>query len=391
MRTKWFTNPFWIYIWAWVIIFAVYQINWSVNYINLSTNLVLFFGVTFFISILVGLIFEFQNKNRFTPIPINSYNLTFVVILWIGYILEFIYSRGIPLLSVISGSFGNYKDFTGIPTFHVILASFNIFYCIYLFHQYLSIKNKIVLIQFMISIFPILLVLNRGAIFIILLSCFIISFMHKEVIKLSSIVKIIAGLVLTFFLFGMVGNMRNELSKDDNEYILRLGGANEEFMEGNVPFEYYWGYLYMASPLGNLDHLVTNNKSNFKLVNVPSFIIYETMPDFLANRFANIFGLGEPEDNAKYLVVEQLNAPTVYFGSYILLGWVGMSLMFIFSTITIFCYLSILPSNSKFYLSGFAIIVSIIILNTFSNMWSATGTVLIWPIIFTLFRIIKIK
>lgn len=386
MKTKWFTNPMWVYSWIWIFVIVVYNLHWSNYYNNLSVKLIFFFVVSFFLSFLGGYMLERKKKNKFKEIETSNYNLTMLLFLWFGYILEFLYSGGVPLILVLKGSFGNYKDFTGIPTFHVILASYTIFIGVYFFHQFVSTEknNKKLLLFLILSILPNLLVLNRGAIMITLISCLIIYLMKQFIIKISKVIKIALGILVVLYLFGQLGNMRNELSADNKEYILSLGGATDEFIDGNVPFEYYWGYLYIASPLGNLDNLVNTQDPNFEITKLP-MIMFEFTPDFISNRLREIFNDGEVEDISNYLVVESLNAPTVYFRSYFLLGWTGIWLMFFFSMFSTIFYLFILPTSGQYYLTGFAILAAIIILNTFSNMWITTGTVLIWPLIFSLF------
>jgi hypothetical protein len=389
MKTKWFTNPIWVYSWIWIFVMLVYNLRWSNYYNNLSVKLVSFFVVTIFLSFLGGYILEI--KNKFKKIETSNYNLNMLLFLWLGYILEFLYSGGIPLLLVLRGSFGNYKDFTGIPTFHVILASYTIFLGVYFFHQFVSTKsNKKLLLFLILSVVPNLLVINRGAIMITLIACLIIYLMKQYIIRINKIIKIVLGVLVVLFLFGQLGNMRNELSADNKEYILSFGGATDEFIYGNVPFEYYWGYLYIASPLGNLDNLVNNYDPNFEITKLP-MIMFEFTPDFISNRLRDTFNDGEVDDISSYLVVESLNAPTVYFRSYFLLGWTGIWLMFLFSMFSSIFYLFILPSSGEYYLTGFAILSAIIILNTFSNMWITSGTVLIWPLIFSLFHKISFK
>ncbi|WP_369765652.1 O-antigen polymerase [Flavobacterium sp. WC2429] len=391
MKTRWFTNPIWVYSWIWILVMLVYNLGWSNYYNNLSVKLVSFFVVTFFLSFLGGYILETKNRNKFKKIQTSDYNLIMLLFLWGGYILEFLYSGGIPLVLVLKGSFGNYKDFTGIPTFHVILASYTIFLGVYFYHQFVSTNNNKKLLLFLIlSILPNLLVLNRGAIMITLISGLIIYLMKQYIVRINKIIKIVLGILIVLFLFGQLGNMRNELSADSKEYILSLGGATDEFIYGNVPFEYYWGYLYIASPLGNLDNIINTYDPKFDIYNVPN-LMFEFTPDFISNRLRSIFNDGEVEDISSYLVVESLNAPTVYFRSYFLLGWAGIWAMFIFSMFSTICYLFILPTSGKYYLTGLGILTSIIILNTFSNMWVSSGTVLIWPLIFSLFDKIKVK
>jgi hypothetical protein len=314
-------------------------------------------------------------------------------LLYLGYSLEFIYSRGIPLLQTIAGGY-SYKDFTGIPTFHVILGTFNIFYSVYLFHQYQSSKErkKILLLEFISSIFPYFLVLNRGALMITLASCFFLFLMRIRYLKISRMLAIPFGILGVIYLFGIIGNIRYSVSQEDKKFILRIGGASEKFIEGNVPAEYYWGYLYIATPIGNFQNIVSKQESKFKLANVPYFLLSEPLPDFLSKKFLAIFGIQEPaEDSSTYLVIDALNAPTIYFRSFYLLGWTGVWLIYFHSAFIMLFYPFLLKRSSKYYLTGWVCLVTLVFLNIFSNMWYASGTVLIWPLILAAFEKIRFK
>jgi hypothetical protein len=238
-------------------------------------------------------------------------------------------------------------------------------------------------------VLPNILVLNRGAIMITLIACLIIYLMKLYIVRIINIGKIVSAVLLVLFFFGQLGNMRSELSADSKEYILSLGGATDEFIEGNVPFEYYWGYLYIASPVGNLDNLVSTYDPEKDIHSFTS-LIFEFAPDFISNKLREIFHHGKEEHTKSgYLVVESLNAPTVYFGSYFVLGWAGIWAMYIFSMCSTICYLFILPISGKYYITGFGILSSIVILNIFNNMWVSSGTILIWPLLFALLDRIK--
>jgi hypothetical protein len=302
---------------------------------------------------------------------------------YVGFILEFIYFGTVPILSAMSNADFSYHDFTGIPTFHVVLSTFSMFYSIYLFHQYISSTGGLWgFILFIVSIFPDILVVNRGAIIIIIFACFVIYLMKLQRLRLKKIGLIIFSIIVVIYAFGIIGNLRYSASKEDKEYILRIGGASDEFIQGDVPFEYYWGYLYIATPIGNLQNIVNKKESHFVAGNVSKFIASELFPDFISKRLVTTLGVEDFSDDAnKYLVIEALNAPTVYYRPYYLMGWTGAVLMFLYSIGIMLFYPYLIPKSSKYYITGWASLIVIVLLNVFSNMWYATGTILIWPLL----------
>ncbi|NSL89788.1 oligosaccharide repeat unit polymerase [Chitinophaga sp. Mgbs1] len=393
MNTKWLTNPFFVYILSFLLVFLVYTLGWSDQYPPLDLSIKVFLFSTFVISFFLAFALEKARKNVFQPIAVQKHKMLIVGLIYFGYVLEFAYSGGVPLLQTIAGGY-NYKDFKGIPTFHVILSTFNIFYSVYIFHQYQSaVKGKKLLLFWLItSILPHLLVLNRGAIMITLASWFFIYLMKMKHIKLKRIIVIPLALMGVIYLFGVIGNMRYSVSQEDKKFILRIGGASEAFIDGNVPAEYYWGYLYIATPIGNFQNIVTKQESKFDAGKLPFYMFSEPLPDFLSKKILAVLGIEEPvEDASNYLVIESLNAPTVYFRSYFLLGWIGAWLMYLHSAIIMLFYPFILKKSSRYYLTGWACLVTLVFLNIFSNMWYASGTILIWPLLLSIFENIRLK
>lgn len=392
MNTKWLTNPFFVYILSFMLVFAVYSLRWSDMYPALEWPIRFFLFASFLPSFFLGFILEKKRRNEFQTIQVGHFNLLIIALLYFGYLLEFLYEGGIPLLQTLGGGF-NYKEFTGIPTFHVVLSTFNLFYSVYLFHQYTSNRAlKRTLVYFLLSVSLHLLVLNRGAIMITLIACFFVYLMKIKRLKPIRLVAIPVGALLVIYLFGIIGNIRYSASQEDKNFILRIGGATDRFIESDIPPEFYWGYLYIATPIGNLQNITTQADGSFSLSKLPYFALTEPLPDFIAKRTGGIFQVNESGDmGEKYLVNSALNAPTVYFRSFLLLGWGGIWLMYFHSAIVMLCYPFLIKKSSKYYLTGWVCLCAIILLNVFSNMWQATGTVLIWPLILSLFEKIKLK
>jgi hypothetical protein len=257
---------------------------------------------------------------------------------------------------------------------------------VYAFHQYISSERgqrRKMLIFFILAIIPHLLVLNRGAFVLTLIPAFFIYLMKNRHLKLKTVLTVPLTILAVIYLFGVVGNIRYSASQEDKQFILRIGGASDKFIESSIPGEYYWGYLYIATPVGNFQNIVTAHDSEFKPGNLPYFACTEPLPDFLSKRVLSIFGIsekaGEGADN--YLVIEALNAPTVYFRSYFLLGWTGVWLMYLHFVLVSLFYPFVLKQDSKYYVTGWCCLLTIVFLNIFSNMWQAAGTVLLWPLL----------
>jgi hypothetical protein len=218
--------------------------------------------------------------------------------------------------------------------------------------------------------------------------------MRVKSISLKTIIKpaIIVGVV--FYLFGVVGNIRAEQTKDDKEFLLRVAGATDSFIDSGVPVEFYWSYIYIISPIGNLQYLVTEKESRFDIHNIGLFTTTELFPDFISKRLVTLFGYEDElakDEATDYLVTPLLNATTTYYKSYLILGYAGLVIMYISIMFSALFYPLLIKRNSKYYLTALASLNAIILLGTFNNMWFAVGTILLWPIIFGIVDKVKLK
>ena len=116
---------------------------------------------------------------------------------------------------------------------------------------------------------------------------------------------------------------------------------------------------------------------------------WETGKD-ISKRVSSIFDYDEiinKDLGSRYLVTINLNAPTVYYNSYLNLGSAGMYIMYFIMMMAAVFYPKILNRiNNPYYLSAVASLNSILFLSMFNNMWFNIGTVLLWPIILDVFR-----
>lgn len=384
MKAIFLTNPFYAYIISFTVAIALYFLPYCELYPPLSIELVIFFLLSFFFYGYIG--YKVRNRSGFVIIP-HEKNFYFKMFVILSAVFgDFAYCRSIPLYDLLQGS-GGYKDFSGIPFFHVIILFTVNFYTIYIFHNYLIYKKKHLLTGYMILLLVNVLYVNRAALILTIL-CSLILFLKKHPkIDSSLLIKLGLGVIAFLFVFGWIGNLRGSNSRNDYSYILRIGGASQTYIDSNLPYELYWGYLYAISPLGNMQNIVNEKKMHSKYSPMDC-MLDSFLPDFLSKRLK----ASSKGDTNDYLVVEALNASTIFYQVYYGLGWIGMFLMLLYSLGIYFLFEKIVGCTSKYYLTGESVITSTFILAVFNNMWYYTSLSILLLIIFiSIFNKLKIR
>ena len=204
-------NFYYMYGLIWSFVIILYLFSWSDFNKRLDTGLLLFFIFTILFSFFMGYIRK--NKFKYIPCKIKTHKHTITVLITLGFMLDFLYSRQIPFISIISGQ-SKYMDFTGIPVLHVFLVAVGQINCFYLFYKYLSFSNKKtkikLLLDMVIIILMYLLLFSRQVLMIIVIGCLIILYSDLRYYNKISINKkrfliIIFILILFLYLFGVLG------------------------------------------------------------------------------------------------------------------------------------------------------------------------------------------
>lgn len=375
-----FANPFILNGITWIFVWLIYNLGWSRLCPKLSGGLESFIIITSILSILAG-IFTLKRKTiRYAPISINKSNIKnqyiWLLILYILLFIEFAAARGVPLIGYATGNVTvSYSEF-GLPFINVIVINGFSALCIYAFYSYKSTENKKhkrkLIIITLLSIFPFILIFNRGGLMSNAIGIFIISLVtsHKPG---KLLIKIIAIIILMLFAFGIAGNLR--FGKSGMDKFTSLAQPTKAFSESKIPNEFLWSYLYMASPLANTQNTVDH--SNWGISDsedLQNIIVFEMMPEIISKRV-----VGNPEEvnhaNRARLVNQSFTVSSLYGRAYNYLGWQGFWLLFIFLLVFIIININIIPKKSRYY---FPIIVSvdiIVVLNLFDNMLTFMGLV----------------
>jgi len=376
-------NPLYIYSFSFLSVTIVYLFRWSDLYPNLGVSLIIFLFISSIIALSVGGIVDKYKPIRYKLIKKTKYIAIIIIFIYFLYFLEFIYNKGIPIVLIFTTDWYDYTKF-GVKTLHPILTTFTSFYTVYLFHLFLSNKTKKNLLYLLLLMAIPILIYNRGMFLINLVSMLFVFFMSVKKIKKKVKFYIFISILIVIYFFGILGNYR--MTKTiSNDYFLEVSQATSKFKKSIIPKEFMWTYIYISSPLGNLQNTIQNNpKINYRF---KDFIFTELFPDFLSKRISSIVNVQRVEKINRLTTF--ITVGTIYSRSYILLGWLGIIIMYIFLVIMTFLYILVIPSNSQYYITGISILCSFMFFNTFTNMiyFSGLSFQLVYPLVLSFFTL----
>lgn len=371
-------NPNFIYIISFMVPFLFYALEWSTLYPSLGSNLMMFYLFTFIVCLLFGLVVNGSNPFRYKSVAESKGNLFILAVTYLVYAVEVIYSRTIPLFALVRDTFTYSEDSFGIPIIHTFLVSFNTFYAIYLFHQYISNRKTRLLWLFLISVLPFIFLVYRSSILSVLLGALVVYLLEKRRISLKIILRSVAGVLLVFFMFGYMGNLRS--AQGDPTYIPRASGATDKFLNSSIPKEFYWSYLYVASPVANLQNNI--NAVRVSEGGYKDLVLNEFLPAFVTKFIAS------PAPRQFHQINPFLNVGTIYVYSFSFLRWQGILLLFFYFLALINVYYYIIQKSDTFKVTGLAILLNMIVFANFHNTiaYSAASIQLVYPIIFSMIQ-----
>ena len=366
-------NPFFCYVFAFSISILIYLLGWSELYPTLSISLLGFLLATFAIHFSLGKRIQ-RNAILFKPLVGKELFPTIITLfIYLLWATEFFYEGGIPLFKIILKQPYNYRLF-GIPSLHVFVVTFSSFYTVYLFQLFLSHKSKRIFFLYLINLFAALLIYSRAMFFFNLTSSLFIYLIFLNEIPLKKIAFILLSLIPLFFLFGVLGSLRvSREAKEpyNNENFMAIGKASPEFKSSVIPREYFWAYIYISSPLANLQQNINDYPiESISVRKLAEMFNSEVLPDFLSKRIIRLFDLQQCTDKR---IPGPFNVSTVYSRSYSYAGWWGVILMGLVITLLPVLFLKLLPQSSDFFLSGWAILCTMYIFLVYDNTLRFTG------------------
>ena len=371
-----------MYSLTWGVVLATYSLPWTTLFPRLSTGLFCFIFTTSIISIGLGCTFRrffyYKLVSDIDPKKIGIW----VKVLWGILIAEFLVYRSIPLFGYIQGTTQYRETEFGFPVLHIIMVNGFVFTALYTYYCLRSTIDKHIKIKLkrylFMAILPPFLLLSRSVLMEIILCIIFIYLLSSKHTGRAITAGCILGLC-SLFVFGALGNLRTDGGQSEH-LILDIGEATDEFRNSIVPDELFWGYLYIASPMANLQNTINqadadpNNGRNWL-----SWGVYELMPELVSKRLYPL--LSSPPKRA-ILITDALTVSTVYANSYAGLGWWGMIGMFLFSMGFIFSVMLLVPPSSNLYVPAIISVNMVLFLNLFDNMFIFMGLIpLVWIII----------
>jgi len=370
---------------------AIYQLGWSEVYPPLSVKLVAFLIASMTAHLIFSRLWAKRKEikdDQSGPViepKLNPWLIT--VFLYLLWTIDFLYEGGIPLFKMLLNVPYDYKIF-GFPSLHVFTVTFSSFYCIYLLHFFLITKKRIFLLLYLVNISAAILIANRGMLFINLVSSLFLYLLHLKKIPFKKLLIGVPVIIILLYLFGVLGTMRVsfESRRKYDEYIfLESGGATVQFKQSTIPKEFFWPYIYISSPLANLQ--LNINTYPVKSITIQQALLYinnEWLFESLSKRINRIAGVEREKENT---IKEQFNATTVYSRSYSYLGWIGVIAMGIFILLLPYFYIKMMIDN-PYQIISVAIICTTYLLLAFDNTirFMGLGFQLVYPLVFPFFE-----
>ena len=308
---------------------------------------------------LLGRSFKWQAVSRFERLRHHSFfDLIIFALIVFNFFLDWIN----PLMILIDG--GMYKNVEFITGFWSLILPLSMYRCLYLFYFSKDMLSKVLI--FFYIIFFISLVSRIVAFTII--TVIIISWIGRKMTQLKLYQKLKKISVLSLFflvlmlVFGGLGEFR---SKESREYaraesrsttvIEYLASPSDNFEKTGLNPNILWPYIYMVSPLYNLDSAI----SSFSRPD-DHRLLRSILPNFISERILSL------KKDKSSLVFNHFNTSTTY-GGVILASGPLVGVLYHFGLVLFVLCLGLLIKKYSFPAIGQFLVV-FVILTVFSEV-----------------------
>lgn len=398
INPRFISNPFLIHILSFALALALCSLGWSGLYPPFEIDLILFLTFTFLLSAVFLYIEQGLNKTTTTYKAFLSKHSSTWITIFINfiYLVSYSFSGGIPLLRISLGDlqYDIYKF--GLPGIHVFLLTFSSFFCVYLYSEFLAKRKYIYLFLSSSIIIHLILIVNRSSTLFVISSCAFLYFWQKKEIAIQRLLFSISIALCILYAFGELGNRRilfqieQETGVTDNsieDVLLNLADATPTFTQTKLPATFLWAYLYISSPIANLQYTI-NNYPRQADQRIPLIITDSILPDTFGKPLHALLDL-EDIDRSKY-ISESLWVGTTFYSPYYAYGWPGIVIFAIIYFSLIFLYL-LLTNKSSMRGVARALACTLVLFGIFDDMltYSPMSLQLVYPILFIIFQKIK--
>ncbi|HEY8784741.1 MAG TPA: O-antigen polymerase [Mucilaginibacter sp.] len=370
-------QPVFIFAITWLIVIVLYSLRLS-NVLDQNINdayIFLLIAIPFFT---LGYLLPFIFRKSFnTSVKImetsdsnfESKVFNFFYFWAIISAIEIIYSKGIPILWLITGSPKTYMDF-GIPSIHGFMNALQLVLSLISFYYYrITKKRKFILLTIFFIVWNLCLI-TRQVLIVLLIEIFVMQLLMSKN-KLNILKKLIIFAFLGIIGFGILGDFRT-----GGEAFLQIASPTDKWPQW-LPSGFLWVYIYITTPLNNLlfNFTFPVTHLNFGFSNTLSILFPSVIRNIIFDSSTDAF--------SGNLVTQALNVSTAFTPPYIDMGFYGIG---------IFSFFIGSFSNLVWWVSGIkkiffhAIIIQIIILSIFLNMFMYLPVVFQFVWVFYFFR-----
>lgn len=217
-----------------------------------------------------------------------------LVVFWlVGFIINIIFSKGIPIYWKIVGDSRTYTSY-GVPSFSGFLNAIRIFtsvsLMVLLIHKF-KIKDFIILLFLLVTS---IMEISRGNFTFLLLTVVSVFFLYKK-FDWKMIALLLVGIGAFLVFFGFIGNFRGSSGNITSIIV-------NKSMAKNLPGIFVWGIAYISSPFNNLNYAAEWINPNY----LPQFTFMGMVPTIIRESL-----LG-PLNYPIHIADASLNATTFY-------------------------------------------------------------------------------
>ena len=379
-------NPHMFYCAGFLMAMLLFSLGWSEAYPKLSGSLTLFLLTTLVVHLGIGWrLRKIRQIKFYHTSPVIS-PVLITALLYLLWTADFVYEGGIPVLKILLNQSYDYRLF-GVPSLHVFTVTFSSFYIQYLFHTYLSQRKRLLLFLYILNSFAAILIYSRSMLFFNLAGSFFLYLFYADKTAYRRLLILLPVGVIILYFFGVAGNKRVAFESGkpyDTVSFLDIGRATPGCHDSGIPNEFFWTYIYISSPLANLQANI-NSKTvpPITFLRVLECINNEYLFESLSKRINAAAGI---ERENEITIKHPFNVSTVYSRSYSYLGWAGVIGMGLFVVLLPVLYNKMLSRDNPYVLTGQAILCTVYLFMFYDNTirLMGLGFQLVYPLVFPL-------
>jgi oligosaccharide repeat unit polymerase len=358
-------NPAFLYAATWTFVLLIYSLRLSYLLDPLHPSTVLLIVGTSVSFILGWMIESLPNYGRLATARTDTRLLreaigssrvgrrvwTIWIIFAMGIACEIAYFGGAPILSVAGiGAQMGYSDF-GIPGFHGVMNALFYTGCVVTFARILLGATRRTSLLTLISIAYPVLVISRQVLISLLLQYALVYFSIRKV-STKAVIRAGVLLIATLLIFGYLGDARS-----GRDRIIGLASPTFEYPDW-LPSAFIWVYIYLSTPLNNVNLNIDISPNYLPLETAGSFI-----PSFARDDFLSSFGDTQQWDlaSSSFNVSSLLQSFLMDFG-------VGGSIVFTLLCGVVFARLRRRSVASPTAFFAMIVVLHVIALSFFTNL-----------------------